>query len=468
MADQISVNPGDDSTRQPAPDLDLDLPGARGAPAVGLTSGPLRTRWDTVAVVFLFGLLGNGTLLVLGTLAPKMLPALHVSVADYGNIMTVTTFIGIPAAIIAGYCSDRFGPRRTGVVSLVLSAAWNGLLPLFSGVGGLAANRTLFALGNSPIPIGNRALAPSIATRHRSICAAIFNFTFPVAQLILTVGGTAVIVGFSWQTLLYSVAIAGVIVAVFWGFLTPGRPPAQEVLPSRTADQTHEVSSRTEELDNTFKRVVTSRTLLGTGIAWGCSSWGFLFLVGFLPLYFVEDRHLGYLGAGLHSAWPWVGGVVGGFFVGLLSDRLLSRTKNYRLSRTYVAAAGQVIFAAGLCVAALSTSLVLLSVMLFIAEFANEMSASIFQVIAIDTHARRSGSASAMVTVVTASVGGWSSLVFGHLFAASLFTTAFLLAAIFPLIGAIALVTLVFPGQFKPWGKAGRNNEFTESGRQAF
>jgi hypothetical protein len=37
--------------------------------------------------------------------------------------------------------------------------------------------------------------------------------------------------------------------------------------------------------------------------------------------------------ASLDSTWTWVGGMIGGFF----SDALLSRTKNYRISRTFPA-----------------------------------------------------------------------------------------------------------------------------------
>jgi uncharacterized membrane protein len=79
-----------------------------------------------------------------------------------------------------------------------------------------------------------------------------------------------------------------------------------------------------------------------------------------------------------------------------------------------------------------------------------------------------SGSASAVIIMVASFFVGWSPIVFGHLFVASLFTAAFLLAAVFPLVSAVVLLAFVFPGQLRPSGKAARDDELTESARQAF
>ena len=423
--------------------------------------GHRRTRWSIVGVVFMYGLLGNMGGLTIGIITPKLIDNLHISVTEIGDISTITGFLGIAIALLAGWAAMKWGARVVGGVAMLLGAAMNLVLPVSSGYGSFLANRIVFSTtsGIAPTtPIGNAELGAAVAPKQRATAAAIFNFTFPISVFILTLAGTVVVAGSSWRTWLWILGGCGVLVGIAWLILARGKPykPGAEVVQADGTAARPGIS---------WREAITSRTIIGTGLAWGLSGWSFFFLVQFLPLYFIEDRHSQYIGAGLDSVWPWVGGIAGGFAVGIISDRLLSRTRNYRISRTYLAAGSEVIFAVLLAAAALSSSLPTVLVLLGIAEFFNEIAASIFQVISIDTMGNRSAHGTGTLFLITNIFAGFSPWVTSHLFAHGLYTTAFLLAALTPLIGAVILLWLVYPGELRPWGRNGRTQGLTAAGR---
>jgi len=422
--------------------------------------GRKRTRWSTVGVVFMFGLVGNMGGLTIGIITPKLIDNLHISVTEIGNISTATGFLGIAVALLAGWAATKWGARIVGGIAMLLGSVMNLVLPVSTGYGSFFANRVVFSItsGIAPTtPIGNAELGATVAPKQRATTAAIFNFTFPIAVFILTLAGTLVVAGSSWRTWLWILGGCGVLVGIAWLILARGKAykPAAEVVQTDGIARPAGIS---------WREAFTSRTIIGTGLAWGLSSWSFIFLVQFLPLYFIDDRHSQYVGAGIDSVWPWVGGIVGGFAVGIISDRLLSRTRNYRVSRTYLAAGSEVMFAILLAAAALSSSLPVVLVLLGVAEFFNEIAASIFQVISIDTMGDRSAHGTGALFLITNIFNGFSPWVTSHLFARGLYTTAFLLAALTPLIGAVVLMLLVYPGELRPWGRNGRTQGLTAAG----
>lgn len=410
-----------------------------------------RTRWTTVAVVAAFGLVGNMGSLTIGIITPKLITNLGISVTEIGNISTITGFLGIVIALAAGWAAARWGSRIVGGVAIILGSITNLVLPWSSGYGGFLTNRIVYSMtsGTPPTtPIGNTELGAATAPQQRGIAAAIFNFTFPVGAFILSLAGTLVVAGSSWKAWLWILGGVGLVVGVAWLIFARGKPYERIVAGTKNA--------------LSWGSLMRSRTLLGTGIAWGMSAWSFLFLAEFLPLYYIDDRHSAYLGAGLDSTWTWVGGMIGGLSVGLISDALLRRTKNYRLSRTYLAAVSEIIFAGLLVWAALASNLTLVMVLLGVAEFFNEIAASIFQVVSIDTLGERSARGTGLMAVLINLFGGFSPYATSHLFSAHLYTTAFLIAAFTPLAGAALMFWLVYPGELHPWGvKRGKETPVT-------
>ena len=92
--------------------------------------------------------------------------------------------------------------------------------------------------------------------------------------------------------------------------------------------------------------------------------------------------------------------------------------------------------------------MITVAILLFIAESLNELSASIFQVIPVDTLARRAGSATGWIFLLAQLMVTLSPLITGaFLIHGTEFLPAFLVAGILPLIGGVVLLTMVYPGQ---------------------
>ncbi len=140
-------------------------------------------------------------------------------------------------------------------------------------------------------------------------------------------------------------------------------------------------------------------------------------------------------------------GAVMGLLAGFITDAVWARTHDLRKARTYLAALGQFVFGLAILATLLAQSIVTVAILLFIAEGFNELSASIFQVIPVDTLAERAGSATGWVFLLAQLMVTLSPLLTGaFLIHGNYFLPAFLVAGILPLVGGVVLLTMVYPG----------------------
>lgn len=413
---------------------------------------PSRTSWTGVALVFWFALFANMSTSTLGIITPGLVKGAHLTPVQIGAIATTMTWLSIPTAFLASWLADVLGPRFVGTGSTVIAAITNVVFPLSGGFGGFLLNRIVFTMGGvwGNGGIGNRLLAGTTSEHRRGLAASLLNITFPVGTLLLVTVGTEVISLSDWRVWMYVLGGVGMVVAAVWAYVTRG---ARFKAGPRSASAPENGGTEPAQAKIGLLEVFQSRTLLGIGLGWGFSAWSFLFLVNWLPLYFVQARHLPFREAGFASVAPWVGGMIAGLATGVVSDAILKRTGSYRIARTYLAVGGQFVFVVCLALTALSPSLPAVFALLFLAEFANQVSACMFQVVPLDTAPYAAGSATSYVHMLTSFVGAFSGLAAGALFQVHLYNVAFLIAAAFPLVGGLIMLVSVYPGDLRKWGE---------------
>jgi MFS family permease len=410
---------------------------------------PVRTVWRATALVFFFALFSNITSTTMGIITPGLISDAHLTAVQVGTISTVFFWLSIPMALLASRLADTWGPRLVGTVAIGVAAVMNLVFPLSGGFTGLLINRIIVVLGGLPGSNGvaNRLLAGTTARERRGFAISLVNVSYPFGVLLMVTLGTVLISAYGWTSWMYLLGVFGLLITIVWLVIT------------RHAhfNASHETSSAgTKPATTGMRDVLRSRTLLGIGLGWGFSAWSFVFLVGWLPLYFVQARHLAFQEAGFGSISPWIGGIIGGLVTGLITDALLQRTNSYRVARIYLAVAGQFIFCICLAAVAFTTSLTAIFILLFVAEFANQISLCMFLIVPVDTLPESAGSATSYIAAVTNLIAAFSPLVTGILFQQQLFNIAFLIAAAFPLVGGVIMLWLVYPGELRPWGETGQ------------
>lgn len=402
-------------------------------------------NYFVMTAVFTYSLIANIGTYVIGIITPGLVAHHVLTDAQIGNGTSLLDWLAIPMTLAAGWAADRWGPRIVGGLVLAVGAVLNFVFPISisGGYGSYLANRALFSAGgNGPsTPIGNRVVAETTSVTARGTGAALLNIGFPLSMLLLTALGGYVVTETGDNGAIYIVAALGVVGCIVW-LVAMGH------LPGIHEDGT---SQRGIVSWAQLRDILVSRTLLGTGLAWGFSGYTFTVLAAWLPAYYTQHYHEVILTAGLRSSAPWIGGVIGGLVVGATTDLFRRRTDNLRKARLYLAAVGQLIFGIAIFIAAFTRSLSLAFAMFIVGELANEIGATLLQVIAIDTMPRKAGSATGYLWAFVVAGAALANVVTGHLFGSGNFREAFVIAGILPIIGGILLFTLVYPGELRPW-----------------
>lgn len=403
-------------------------------------------RWGIVWLIFLLGLFENMSLLTTSIINPVLLKTFHFSTAQVGLLSSVGGWLAIPMALVGGWAADRWGPKLVGGLLLGVASVGNVLWAGAGTLGSMIGARIIYGVGGNggATPVGNRLISLWTPPPERGRAAAIFNFSFPLGVLVLTAVGAPLAFAWGWQAPLIGLGIFGLIVLVLWMVFVSNRPNQSRFVPTNQKNYLPQPGS-VQRLP--WRTIVQSSTITGTGIAWGLSGWSFVFLVSWLPAYFVMVKHLNLMQAGLAAVGPWIGGAVMGLLAGFITDAVWARTHDLRKARTYLAALGQFVFGLAILATLLAQSIVTVAILLFIAEGFNELSASIFQVIPVDTLAERAGSATGWVFLLAQLMVTLSPLLTGaFLIHGNYFLPAFLVAGILPLVGGVVLLTMVYPG----------------------
>ena len=193
---------------------------------------PASARWRVLAIFslgFLVSYIYRGVNL---GFAPHLTRELGLGAADLG-LLTSFYFLGFAAAQLpAGLLLDRFGPRRTEAVLLLVAVAGSLVFALAPGMAGLAVGRMLIGIGVS-VCLGAAIQALSM--------------WFPLSRMpllngvVMAIGGLgAVVVGAplawllslaGWRTL--SLAMGGITLAMavlLWFAAPEARRPSKESL----------------------------------------------------------------------------------------------------------------------------------------------------------------------------------------------------------------------------------------------
>jgi MFS family permease len=254
---------------------------------------------------------------------PEIRHDLHLSFGQMGLLLSAFAWAYGLAQIPAGLLVDRFGPRRTLGVGLVL---WS-FAQLGAGfVGSLSqfiTARIGLGLGESPMYIGGtKVCADWFALKDRALPISIFNSSSALAPALAPPLLTLLMVAFGWRVMFLVAGAAGFLTAVAW--IVVYREPAEARVPAEDLAAIHaDDGAGTESLGLAqlwwlLKFRTTWGMFLGffgvVYLSWMYATW--------LPGYLETQRHLSIAAAGGLSAVPLAAGFAGALLGGFFSDWL--------------------------------------------------------------------------------------------------------------------------------------------------
>jgi MFS family permease len=370
----------------------------------------------------------------ISTAAPLIKAELGLSNTQLGLVFSAFAYPYALFQLIGGWLGDRFGPRRTlGICGLVVCAATvaTGL------VGGLA---TLFlarlALGfgeGATFPTATRAMASWTAPARWGFAQGITHSFARLGNAVTPPLIAALIAVVSWRGSFVVLGIVSLAWVVVWVWLFRDEPRQHPRITPEELDSLAEGRATDERPPVPWPTL--ARRILPVTIVDFCYGWTLWLFLSWIPSFFFQNFHLNLKDSALFSAGVFLSGVVGDTVGGIVSDRILRRTRNLRLARCSVIAAGLFGAFVFLIPVVLVRDLTTVAVCLSLAFFCAELVVAPIWSVPMDIAPRYAGSASGLMNFGFGVAGIVSPWVFGYLIDATGSWTL-------PFLGSIGLLLL--------------------------
>ncbi|SMG59916.1 MFS transporter [Paraburkholderia susongensis] len=340
---------------------------------------------------------------------------LHLSNTNVGLVFAAFAYTYTLCQVIGGWVSDRFGAKLTlvtcasiWIVATVATGLAGGLVSLFGA-------RLLLGIGEgAALPAQARALTNWFPAHKRGFVQGLTH-SFSRLGNAITPPLIALLVAYSsWRVSFFAVgALTFVWVLVYaWYFIDDPRKhrhmTAQEEAQLPPARKTDVEATREP---TPWRRLL--KRIGPTMLVYFCYGWtGWLFFT-WLPTFFMHGRGLDLKSSAMFSAGVFLSGVVGNTAGGVLSDRVLKRTRNVVAARRNViigAFLGALVFLAPVMIV---KSLPVMAACMSLSFFFLEMTIGPIWAVPMDITPQHVGVASGLVNAGSAIAGIFTPIVFG-------------------------------------------------------
>lgn len=244
-----------------------------------------------------------------GIAAPRLKDELLLSAPAFGIAVSAFAWVYVPAQFAVGWLSDRFCVYRLIAAGLVIWSMATLLTGFATGLAMLVALRLMLGVGEGvAFPAASKIIARHVAGERRGIANATLAAALAWGPAVGTLAGGLILNHFGWRPIFWIFGLVTLLWLVPW--LSVSRPNWRA-----TAD--------TVRTGVPVRDVLRHRTVWALGIAHFCNTYGFYFMLAWLPLFLVKVRGLSILEMTTMATTAFV---IQGFAAlawGLLSDRLV-------------------------------------------------------------------------------------------------------------------------------------------------
>ena len=350
----------------------------------------------------------------ISTAAGQFKSELGLSNTQLGFVFSAFAYPYVVFQFIGGWVSDRFGAKRTLIACALIWAVATTLTGLAGGFGTLVAARLLLGLGEgATFPASTSAMASWVTRDRRGLAQGITHSSARLGNAVAPMLVLALMTAFNWRFSFYLLGALSAGWLVLW-YVTYTEKPGDH--PRITAAEISSLPPPTvwpAEVPGTWLRLY--RRLLPVSGVYFCYNWILWLMLDWMPLYFMHSFHLNIKKAVLFTSGVFVAGVFGDLVGGLVSDRLLRRTGNLKLARSYMVAVCMSLTGLSLLPVLLIHDPMYSLVFLAAAMFFNEMNIGPMWAVPMDIAYDRSGTASGIMSGTGFTAAIVSPVVAGYL-----------------------------------------------------
>lgn len=349
------------------------------------------------------------------TAGPVFQKDLHLNTYQLGWVFSAFGWAYLALQVWGGWLSDRFGARLTLTVCGVIWAGATILTGLVGSFTALILYRVLLGLGEgATFPTATRALADWMPAEKRGFAQGITHsfarlgnfFTPPLVAWLIKVS--------SWRMSFVVIGGVSLIWSLVWWFYFRDDPSTHKDITQWELSNLPSFTSKMARKKDPVPWGALVKRMAPVTLVYFCYGWTLWLYLTWLPSFFMHGYKLNLKNSALFSSGVFLAGVVGDTVGGLVSDRILVKTRDRNKARRNLVIAGFLLSLGFMIPVLRSHDLTTVALCLSAAFFFAEFTIGPFWAIPMDIAPRFSGSASGLMNVGSALAAAVSPLVAGY------------------------------------------------------
>jgi ACS family glucarate transporter-like MFS transporter len=337
----------------------------------------------------------------------------HLSKTQIGLVFSFFAYPYLVFQIIGGWVSDRFGARRTLIVCGMVWAAATAITGMAVGLISLLAARLLLGFGEgATFPAATSAMSRWVIKEQRGFAQGVTHAAARIGNAVAPPVVAFLMATRGWRASFYVCALISFAWVALWALTFTEYPKDH---PRVTTAELAELPPPRPKFSVPVPWSRLIARMLPVTIVYFCYGWTLWLYLSWIPQYFLHSQGLDLKKSGLFSAGVFFAGVLGDTLGGIVTDRLLKRTRRLEIARSYMVCVCMLLTLVSLVPLMfthdLRVSLVCLSAGFFFAE----MTIGPMWAIPMDISVDHSGTASGIMNIGSAAAAIISPVVAGYL-----------------------------------------------------
>jgi MFS family permease len=214
----------------------------------------------------------------LATAAPLIKDQLHLTNSQIGVLLSAFFWTYTPGQLLAGWLAERINAYRTLALGLAIWSVATAATGLAGAFGLLIGLRLLLGLGESAIfPCSSKLFAQHLPTHKLGAANGLVGVGLALGPAFGTFFGGMIMAQTGWRPTFLIFGLASLLWLVPWMLSTREASRAAGAAEPGTAPRLLEI--------------LRHPSAWGAGLGHFCNNWAFYFVISWLPLYLVKQRH---------------------------------------------------------------------------------------------------------------------------------------------------------------------------------
>lgn len=407
-----------------------------------------------IIMLFLAGVINYLDRSALSVAAPFIQKDYSLTTGEMGMIFS-SFFVGYAVFnFVGGWAADRYGAKTTLLLAMVLWSLFSGLTVLTVGFASLAVVRILFGMGEGPLSVTTSKMVNnwySPKQRARALGSSMSGTPLGGAISGPVVGFIAI--SYGWKVSFIIIMVLGLVWAAVWFKFVRDKPKGNVAADILQDEGNSDIASQPV---HPLRYYLKQPTVLFTALAFFSYNYTLFFFLTWFPSYLTMAHGLNVKDMSIATVIPWLLGFLGLALGGFISDFVFKKTGRMMYSRKVVLVTCLLACAACIGVAGVVKTLYPAIALVALAVFFLYLTGAIYWAIIQDTvPAARVGGVSGFMHFLANTSGIIGPTLTGFLVQyTGSFTSAFLMAGLLTIIGAVCVARYVKPLSAADTGKA--------------